>query len=198
MKVDFIFDVASPNAYFVHKIIPEFESRTGAVFNYIPCLLGGIMHLTNNKPPFIAFSDVESKMKYQMLEMDRFIKKHKLVDFKFNSSFPMKTVAIQRGAIAAKELDVFDDYLESIFSAIWEKNIDMANEDTFFETLKTDGLDDLKIKEIISSQACKDKLIKNTQNAVDNGVFGIPTFIYANEIFFGKDHLDQLEDALKA
>jgi 2-hydroxychromene-2-carboxylate isomerase len=74
----------------------------------------------------------------------------------------------------------------------------MANENTFFETLKTDGLDDLKIKEIISSQACKDKLIKNTQNAVDNGVFGIPTFIYANEIFFGKDHLDQLEDALKA
>ena len=198
MKVDFIFDVASPNAYFVHKIIPEFESRTGAVFNYIPCLLGGIMHLTNNKPPFIAFSDVESKMKYQMIEMDRFIKKHKLEDFKFNSNFPMKTVAIQRGAIAAKELDVFDDYLESIFSAIWEKNIDMANEDTFFETLKTDGLDDLKIKEIISSQACKDKLIKNTQNAVDNGVFGIPTFIYANEIFFGKDHLDQLEDALKA
>ena len=198
MKVDFIFDVASPNAYFVHKIIPEFESRTGAVFNYIPCLLGGIMHLTNNKPPFVAFSDVESKMKYQMIEMERFIKKHKLVDFKFNSNFPMKTVAIQRGAIAAKELDVFDEYLESIFSAVWEKNINMADEDTFFETLKVDGLDEFRIKEIISSQACKDELIQNTQNAVDKGVFGIPTFIYANEIFFGKDHLDQLEDVLKS
>jgi 2-hydroxychromene-2-carboxylate isomerase len=156
------------------------------------------MHLTNNKPPFVAFSDVESKMKYQMIEMDRFIKKHKLVDFKFNSNFPMKTVAIQRGAIAAKELDVFDEYLESIFSAVWEKNINMADEDTFFETLKVDGLDEFRIKEIISSQACKDELIQNTQNAVDKGVFGIPTFIYANEIFFGKDHLDQLEDVLKS
>jgi 2-hydroxychromene-2-carboxylate isomerase len=74
----------------------------------------------------------------------------------------------------------------------------MADEDTFFETLKVDGLDEFRIKEIISSQACKDELIQNTQNAVDKGVFGIPTFIYANEIFFGKDHLDQLEDVLKS
>ena len=197
MKVDFIFDVASPNAYFVHKIIPAFESKTGVIFNYIPCLLGGIMHLTNNKPPFVAFSDVESKMKYQMIEMDRFIKKHNLINFKFNSNFPMKTVAIQRGAIAAKQLNILDAYLECIFSAVWEQNIDLANEENFFETLKKNGLNDLKIKEIISSQVCKDELINNTQNAVDKGVFGVPTFIYKNEIFFGKDHLDQLEDTLK-
>ena len=87
--------------------------------------------------------------------------------------------------------------MECIFSAVWEQNIDLANEENFFETLKKNGLNDLKIKEIISSQACKDELIKNTQNAVDNGVFGVPTFIYKDEIFFGKDHLDQLEDALK-
>ena len=71
MKVDFIFDVASPNAYFVHKIIPAFESKTGVIFNYVPCLLGGIMHLTNNKPPFVAFSDVESLVAASTTTVDR-------------------------------------------------------------------------------------------------------------------------------
>jgi len=198
MKVDFIFDIASPNAYMVYKILPDFERRTGAQFNYVPCLLGGIMHLTNNKPPFLAFSDVESKMKYQMTEMNRFIKKHSLNKFQFNSNFPMKTVNIQRGLLAAKELDAFDDYLECIVSAVWEKNIDMADENTFYKALDEAGLESEKIKEIINTQECKDKLIANTQYAVDAGAFGVPTFIFNNEIFFGKDHLDQLEDALKA
>ena len=198
MKVDFIFDVASPNAYMVYKILPEFQKKTGAEFNYIPCLLGGIMHLTNNKPPFVAFAEVENKMKYQQVEMTRFIKKHSLNNFKFNSNFPMKTVNIQRGLIAAKELDVFEAYLECIISAVWEKNLNMADDETLYKTIDEAGLDSTKFQKIITSQACKDKLIENTQSAVDAGVFGVPTFIYKDEIFFGKDHLDQLEDALKA
>ena len=67
MIVDFVFDIASPNTYLAHKIIPDFESRTGAKFNYIPCLLGGIHKLTNNQPPFIAYADCKNKTNYQMI-----------------------------------------------------------------------------------------------------------------------------------
>ena len=74
MIVDFVFDIASPNTYLAHKIIPDFESRTGAKFNYIPCLLGGIHKLTNNQPPFIAYADCKNKTNYQMIEIERFIK----------------------------------------------------------------------------------------------------------------------------
>ena len=108
MIVDFIFDVASPNTYLAHKIIPQIEERTGAKFEYIPCLLGGIHKLSNNQPPFIAYADCKNKSDYQMIEIDRFVKQHSLTNYKFNSHFPPSTIQIQRGAIAAKELGIFE------------------------------------------------------------------------------------------
>ena len=194
MKVDFIFDVASPNMYFCHKLIPEFKERTGVEFEYIPCLLGGIMKLSGNQPPFVAFAEIPNKNKYQLIEIERFIKQHQLKEFKFNSNFPMNTVQIQRGALAAIELGIFDEYLEIILEAMWEKNLNLADIDTFQSTLYENNIDAGSIMEIITSQDCKDKLIANTTDAVNRGAFGVPTFFFENQIFFGKDHLHQLEE----
>ena len=82
MIVDFIYDVATPNGYLAHKVIPEFEKRTNTSFNYIPCLAGGIFKLTNNTPPLIANADVKNKSDYFFVEMNRWIKKHKIDRFK--------------------------------------------------------------------------------------------------------------------
>ena len=194
MKVDFIFDVASPNMYFCHKLIPDFKERTGVEFEYIPCLLGGIMKLSGNQPPFVAFAEIPNKNKYQLIEIERFIKQHQLKEFKFNSNFPMNTVQIQRGALAAIELGIFDEYLEIILEAMWEKNLNLADIDTFQSTLSENNIDVGSIMEIITSQDCKDKLIANTTDAVNRGAFGVPTFFFENQIFFGKDHLHQLEE----
>jgi 2-hydroxychromene-2-carboxylate isomerase len=194
MKVDFIFDVASPNMYFCHKLIPNFKARTGVEFEYIPCLLGGIMKLSGNQPPFVAFAEIPNKNKYQLIEIERFIKQHQLNEFKFNSNFPMNTVQIQRGALAARELDIFDEYLEIILEAMWEKNLNLADIDIFQSTLSENNIDTGSIMEIITSQDCKDKLIANTTDAVNRGAFGVPTFFFENQIFFGKDHLHQLEE----
>ena len=89
MKVDFIFDFASPNAYFCHKLIPIIENRTDVSFNYIPCLLGGIFKLSGNQPPFMAFADIPNKNAYQMIEIERFVKQHELTKYQFNSNFPI-------------------------------------------------------------------------------------------------------------
>ena len=194
MKVDFIFDVASPNMYFCHKLIPDFKERTGVGFEYIPCLLGGIMKLSGNQPPFVAFAEIPNKNKYQLIEIERFIKQHQLKEFKFNSNFPMNTVQIQRGALAAIELGIFDEYLEIILEAMWEKNLNLADIDIFQSTLSENNIDAGSIMEIITSQDCKDKLIANTTDAVNRGAFGVPTFFFENQIFFGKDHLHQLEE----
>ena len=194
MKVDFIFDVASPNMYFCHKLIPDFKERTGVEFEYIPCLLGGIMKLSGNQPPFVAFAEIPNKNKYQLIEIERFIKQHQLKEFKFNSNFPMNTVQIQRGALAALELGIFDEYLEIILEAMWEKNLNLADIDIFQSTLSENNIDTGSIMEIITSQDCKDKLIANTTDAVNRGAFGVPTFFFENQIFFGKDHLHQLEE----
>ena len=198
MKVDFIFDVASPNAYFCHKLIPDFKKRTGVEFEYVPCLLGGIMKLSGNQPPFVAFADIPNKNKYQFIEIERFIKQHNLKEFKFNSSFPMNTVQLQRGALAAQELGIFERYLEVILEAMWEKDINLADLDIFKSTLSENDIDADSLIGIITSQACKDKLIVNTTDAVNRGAFGVPTFFYDDQIFFGKDHLHQLEEYINS
>ncbi len=198
MKVDFIFDVASPNAYFCHKLIPEFKKRTGVEFEYVPCLLGGIMKLSGNQPPFVAFADIPNKNKYQSLEIERFIKQHQLKEFKFNSSFPMNTVQLQRGALAAQELGIFERYLEVILEAMWEKDINLADLDILKLTLSENNIDAESLIKIITSQACKDKLITNTTDAVNRGAFGVPSFFFDEQIFFGKDHLYQLEEYINS
>jgi len=164
----------------------------------VPCLLGGIMKLSGNQPPFVAFADIPNKNKYQSIEIERFIKQHHLKEFKFNSSFPMNTVQLQRGALAAQELGIFERYLEVILGAMWEKDINLADLDILKSTLSENNIDAESLIGIITSQACKDKLIANTTDAVNRGAFGVPTFFYDDQIFFGKDHLHQLEEYINS
>ena len=195
MKVDFIFDFASPNAYFCHRVIPEIEKRTGATFNYIPCLLGGIFKITNNQAPMMAFNGITNKLEYQNIEIQRFIKKHNLAHFTMNSFFPVMTLQLQRGAIAAMSLNVFDEYLEAIFKGMWEKSLNLADQEVLVNLLTAETQIDISnLVEKMQTQEIKDQLIQNTSNAVDRGAFGIPTFFAADEIFFGKDSLGDLEE----
>jgi 2-hydroxychromene-2-carboxylate isomerase len=195
MKVDFIFDFASPNAYFCHRVIPEIEKRTGATFNYIPCLLGGIFKITNNQAPMMAFNGITNKLEYQNIEIQRFIKKHNLAHFTMNSFFPVMTLQLQRGAIAAMSLNVFDEYLEAIFKGMWEKSLNLADQEVLVNLLTAETQIDISnLVEKMQTQEIKDQLIQNTSNAVERGAFGIPTFFADDEIFFGKDSLGDLEE----
>jgi|TARA_X000000950_G_C13910458_1_gene658783 2-hydroxychromene-2-carboxylate isomerase len=198
MIVDFIYDVATPNGYLTHKVVPEFEERTGTNFNYVPCLAGGIFKLTNNVPPLIATADIKNKADYFFIEISRFVKKHNLSKFKNNSFFPQNSLNIQRGAIAAKELGVLKEYVECTMSAMWEKDLNIQDLEVLKKALDEDGIDHKTILEMIQTKECKDKLIANTSWAVEKGAFGIPTFLIDDQIFFGKDHMDQLEDYINS
>lgn len=195
MKVDFIFDVASPNAYLCHKTIPAIEQRTGVTFNYIPCLLGGIFKLTNNQAPMMAFNGIVNKLEYQNIEIKRFIQKYNLENFTMNSFFPIMTLQLQRGAIAAMSLNVFDAYIEAIFKGMWEKSLNLGEQDILMDFLGSETEIDInRLIEQMQSQEIKEQLIQNTSNAVKRGAFGIPTFFANDEIFFGKDSLPDLEE----
>lgn len=194
MKVDFIYDVATPNGYLAHKVVPWFEKRTGAKFNYIPCLAGGIFKLTNNTPPLIATANVKNKADYFFIEINRFIEKHKLTKFKNNSYFPQNSLNIQRGAVAANKLGILMEYIECTMTAMWEKDLNIQELDVLKKALNDDGIDHETIFNMIQTKECKDKLIANTSWAVKSGAFGIPTFLIDDQIFFGKDHLYQLEE----
>jgi len=195
-NVDFIFDFASPNAYMTHKAVAGIKQRTGATFNYIPCLLGGIFKSTGNQAPFVTFANVKGKQEYNKLENERFIAKHQLTAYKMNPHFPMSTVALMRGLIVAEEAGQKGPYTETVLKAMWEEGENMADNDVAIRVLTAAGLDGQAIIEKTQEPDIKAKLIANTNAAVDRGVFGIPTFFVGTEMFFGKERLGQVEEEI--
>jgi 2-hydroxychromene-2-carboxylate isomerase len=194
--VDFIFDFGSPNGYLCHKVIPEIEARTGATFNYVPTLLGGIHKLSNNQPPMIAFGEVKGKLEYEQLETQRFVTAHKLDAYRFNPHFPVITLLIMRGLIAAEIDGQKMPYIEVVLKAMWEDGLKMDDPEVVAKALADGGLDADRLMAATQDKTIKQKLIDNTQAAVARGVFGIPTFFLGDEMFFGKERLGQLEQAI--
>jgi len=193
-KIDFYFDFASPNAYFSHKVIPGIEQRTGASFNYIPVLLGGIFKTTNNKPPMEAFMGITNKNEYQSLEMSRFIERYRLNKFEMNPHFPVITLQIMRGAIAADIDGYLSEYVEKVMTHMWEEPKKMDDPEVILSAFKESGLDADRLISQIQEPNIKTKLITNTEEAVQRGAFGIPTFFIDEEMYFGKDTLWQIEE----
>ncbi|MGJ8536366.1 MAG: 2-hydroxychromene-2-carboxylate isomerase [Parasphingopyxis sp.] len=197
-SVDFIFDFASPNAYLVHRVLPGIADRTGATFRYIPCLLGGIFKATGNQAPMIAFAPIPNKLAYEQLEFGRFIARHGLSDFAFNPHFPVNTVLLQRGALAAERDGRLMDYVEAGLHHMWEAPKNMSDPEIYAGAMSESGFDGAALVEGAQDAAIKQKLIDNTGAAVERGAFGIPTFYVGQEMFFGKERLDQVEEAIAA
>ena len=198
VTVDFIFDFGSPNAYLVHQVLPGIAHRTGAVFRYVPCLLGGIFKATGNQPPMAAFAGVKGKLDYEMLETRRFIARHELTRFRFNPNFPVNTLLLMRGAIAAEIDGRLAEYVEAGLTSMWELGRKMDDPDVYVEAMTTAGLDGAALLERTQDPTVKAKLAENTAAAVERGAFGIPTFYVGREMFFGKERLGQLEEEIVA
>lgn len=195
-RLEFMFDFASPNAYLAYKVLPDILQRTGAELVIRPVLLGGLFKITGNQPPMVAFGGVKGKLDYEMLESKRFIERHKLDDFTFNANFPINTISLMRGLLAAQETRCEKDYIDTMLSAMWERNLKMDEPEVFKAALTEAALDAEKLIALTQTDAIKDTLKANTQAAADRGAFGIPTFFVGDEIFFGKDRLGLVEEEL--
>ncbi len=194
--VDFIFDFGSPNAYLAWKALPAIAARHGASVKLIPCLLGGIFKATGNQAPGVAFSGVKGKLDYEMLEMRRFIAAHGLTAFRFNPHFPVNTLLLMRGQIAAQRAGVGGPYLEAMLKGMWEDGLKLDDPEVFVAAADATGLDGAALLAATAEAEVKAELVANTEAAVARGVFGIPTFFVGDEMFFGKDRLGQVEAEL--
>lgn len=194
--IDFIFDFGSPNAYLSWKVLPGIAARQGAEIRLLPCLLGGIFKATNNRSPMEAFGEVKGKLAYESLETQRFIRKHGLTGFRMNPNFPVNTLMIMRGLIAAGRAGVSQAYLDAVLSGMWEQGLKMDDPAVVAECLTQAGLDAKSLLGATQDPEVKAELVANTETAVGRGVFGIPTFFVGEEMFFGKDRLGQVEEAL--
>jgi 2-hydroxychromene-2-carboxylate isomerase len=194
--VEFHFDFGSPNAYLAHLVIPAIEKRTGAPFEYVPVLLGGVFKLTNNRSPMESFQGVKNKLEYQRLETQRFIHRHGITRFAMNPFFPVNTLMIMRGAVAAQMEGVFDRYVDEVFRHMWTEPKKMDDPAVARAALDQSGLDGTRLIALTQEPAVKDRLLANTQKSVERGAFGSPTFFVGDQIFFGKDRLRDVEEEI--
>jgi 2-hydroxychromene-2-carboxylate isomerase len=182
--IDFYFDVISPYSYIAHKKIQKIKESQKVIFNYKPILLGGLHNLAGiNAPAFNKY-----KMKNMQSDCELVSKKNN-ISFMWNSKFPINSLSIMRGYISLNETQK-DDYLNTFFDAYWKDNLDLSSEREFSELLGSLKIDSKIFFEKIKQQSIKDDLKKLTSDAFEKEVFGAPTFIVNNKIFWGQDRLE--------
>jgi 2-hydroxychromene-2-carboxylate isomerase len=197
-KVEFLFDFGSPNAYLSAMVIPSIEKRTGVKFEYVPVLLGGIFKLTGNSSPADYLRGIKNKPEFNRLETERFLRRYGITTYKPNPFFPVITLMLMRGAIAAQLEGVFDQYFKAAYHHMWEEPKKMDDPKVLREALISSGLDADKLMARSQEPEVKNRLLELTQNAVDRGAFGSPSFFVCNELFFGKDQLRDVEEEIVA
>ena len=190
----FLFDFGSPNAFLSHEAIPAIEKRSGAKFEYVPVLLGGIFKATNNKSPAESLAGIKNKREFHALETERFVKRFHVKPYTWNPYFPVNTLNLMRAAIAAQLEGVFEKYVDAAFHHMWVEPKKMDDPEVATKALTASGLDAAKLLARSQDADVKAKLIENTQGAVERGAFGSPTFFVGNEMFFGKEQLREVED----
>lgn len=195
-KVEFLFDFGSPNAFLCHKVIPQIEARTGVPFEYVPVLLGGIFKATGNQSPATAYAHVRNKPEYERLEIERFVRQHDIKGFGFSPYFPVNTLSLMRGAIAARALGVFARYVDEMYRYMWVDHKKLDDPAVLAAALTQSGFDAARLAEMSGSPAVKAELIANTERAVERGAFGAPTFFVEGEMWFGKDRLRDVQQAI--
>jgi len=192
---EFLFDFGGPNSYLAYKMLPDLCAQTGAQVVYVPILLGGLFKLTNNQAPMMRYAETPAKQKYEMLEFQRFIKAH-AIPFKMNPRFPLNTLYVMRGAIAAQWLGCFAPYVDAVMTAMWHDGADMGDLDVVRDVLDKAGLDSDALLALADDPEVKAELISNTEAAAKRGAFGVPTFFVDEDMFWGKERLGQVEAAL--
>lgn len=194
--VELLFDFVSPNVYLAYYPLKELAARQGAEIVITPIFLGGMHRLTGNAPPFIRDAEVKGKNAYAMLEIGRFIARHGLGKFAMNPYFPFNSIQIQRLLMAAKEMGRELEFIDFLLPHVWESGANMTDPEAVTALLEQSSFDAAALAARTQSAGLKQQLVDNTDHAVERGAFGLPTFFVGGEMFFGKERLGQVEDAL--
>lgn len=189
--LEYYYDYVSPFSYLADSQLAGVKERTGAEIRYIPMLLGGVMKASGNSPPF----SVPAKGRYTGADTVRWATRYG-VELNPNSHFPVNTVLPMRAALVLQGNDAFPAFHAAVFAGMWQQGQDVGDADVLGIILEKAGIEAGPILERCADQGIKDQLRKNTDGAVERGAFGAPTFFVGDEIFFGNDRLDFVEEAL--
>ena len=181
---DFYFDFISPYSFLAHKEIRKIEKKNSIKIKYKPILLGGLHNLHGIKAP--AF--IPSKARFMIRDCKMIAEKNK-INFKFNSYFPIKSLNLMRGVFIALEDNFQNFYVDKIFEAIWKDGLNLNDQIIIDKVLKNLEINPKTFYLRSLNQNIKDELKKKTKEAFNKGIFGAPTFVVNNKIFWGQDRL---------
>tara|TARA_B100001057_G_scaffold447864_1_gene487691 strand:+ start:92 stop:679 length:588 start_codon:yes stop_codon:yes gene_type:complete len=191
-QIDFYFDIVSPFSYIAHKKIKKINQNKKIIFNYKPVFLGGLHKLAEIDAP--AFN----KYKIKILQSDcELVAEKNNISFFWNSKFPINSLYIMRGYLYIDK-EIKNTYLDLFFDAYWRYNLDLSNEIEIIKILKIMNLDSKKFFEGINDKLVKEQLKKLTNEAFKKELFGVPTFVANNKIFWGQDRLDYAVDEISS
>jgi 2-hydroxychromene-2-carboxylate isomerase len=182
---DFYFDFISPYSFLAHKEIRKIEIKAKIKIGYKPILLGGLHNLHGIKAP--AFIPAKAK---HMIRDCKLIAERNNVKFKFNSYFPIKSLNLMRGVLVAEEDNIKDYYIDNIFNTVWQDGLNMNDETLIQKILKNLNVNPKTFSLRATSSLIKDSLRKKTNEAYEKGIFGAPTFVSNNKIFWGQDRIE--------
>ena len=182
---DFYFDFISPYSFLAHKEIIKIEKKNSVKIKYKPILLGGLHNLHGIKAP--AF--IPAKAKHMIRDCKLIAEKNK-IKFKFNSYFPIRSLNLMRGVFVAEEDDYKSYYIDTIFNAIWQDGLNMNDENVIEKILKNLNANPKTFLLRSASSSIKDSLRKRTNEAYEKGIFGAPSFVSNNKIFWGQDRIE--------
>ncbi len=195
-RFEFLFDVGAPNAYLVYKILPRFCAEHDAEAMYKPILLGGVFKATGNCAPMLRYADAPAKLAYEQLEFRRFIEAQGITAFRFNPHFPVNSLLAMRTIVGAQDTPDFAATVDVMMRGMWENGLDLAKVDSVVSALDSAGLNGSALIAKANDAKIKARLVEQTESAVARGVFGVPTFFVGAEMFWGKERLAQVAEAL--
>ena len=182
---EFYFDFASPYSFLAHKQIRKIEKENSVVIKYMPILLGGLFNLSGIK----ANADIPIKAKYMIKDCKMWAEKNN-ISFKFNNYFPIKTLNLMRCVLVAEKKDFTQMFINKIFDAIWKDGINLNDNLIVEKLLKNLDLNPKTFLVEASEAKIKEELKNRTNNAYKKGIFGAPSFLINNKIFWGQDRIE--------
>jgi len=192
-QLEYFFDYVSPFSYLADTQLPALVERTGAEIVYRPFFLGGVMQASKNSPPVT----VPNKGKYMVADLTRWARRYS-VELNPNPHFPVNTLQVMRAAVATVGNERFSDFHRAMFRAVWVEGKNLGDEEVLRAAIDATGLNGAAILARAKEQDVKDTLRRNSEEAVERGAFGAPTFFLGDQMFWGNDRLDFVEEALRA
>ena len=194
--IEFYFDCSSPWTYLAFIEIVSLSQRLDIEIDWKPILVGGVFNIVNQDVYEFRKKPNLLKLNYSNDDLNLW-SKVRGISISFPEVFPINSVKAMRGCLFAKKENQLADFADKVFKAYWSEGKDIGQDDLLLDIAKNSNLNSEEFKKFIASQEAKDLLISNTDELIERGGFGSPTFFYKDNMFFGNDRLHLLEEAIK-